>query len=185
MQYNSIINAMRDKSLSLWDFTNGLGTSLYALNLFHPLLFLLYLAGTVIGPMRVPYLMVYLEIGQIFLAVTVFYFYLKEFPITVKTRVISAYMYGFNGYLLVWGQHYQFGLYVIFAALPTSAGGEGAKEKEIQLFPGSGCELLLASVYMSYMICCILSADCLWMDLSKQERSCFSRTVVPYCWALA
>lgn len=36
MQYDSIINALRDGNLSLWDFTNGFGTSMYALNLFHP-----------------------------------------------------------------------------------------------------------------------------------------------------
>ena len=41
MHYNSIINSLRDGNLSLWDFTNGFGTSMYALNLFHPRLFLL------------------------------------------------------------------------------------------------------------------------------------------------
>lgn len=152
MQYNSIINALRDKSLSLWDFTNGLGTSLYALNLFHPLLFLLYLAGAVVGPMRVPYLMVYLEIGQIFLAVTVFYFYLKEFPVTVKTRVIAAYLYGFNGYLLVWGQHYQFGLYVILLPFLLLLVERALKKRKFSFSLALAVSFtVLASVYMSYM----------------------------------
>ena len=43
MYYNSIVNHIRNGNFSLWDFTNGFGTSMYQLNLFNPTLWLIYL----------------------------------------------------------------------------------------------------------------------------------------------
>lgn len=155
MQYDSIIHALRDGNLSLWDFTNGFGTSMYALNLFHPLLFLLYLAGAVLGPVRLPALMVFFEIGQIFLAATALFFYLGTFPLTSRAKVLGAYLYGLNGYLLVWGQHYQFGLFVILLPVLLLLAEARHKETQIQLSAGpvrqcDGIEQRLYGIYDSF-----------------------------------
>ena len=152
MHYNSIINSMRDGTLSSWDFTNGFGTSIYALNFFHPLLFLLYLAGVVLGPMRLPHLMVFLIIGQIFLAVTVLFFFLKEFSFTRKSRIIAAYIYGFNAFLIVWGQHYQFGVYAILFPLLLLLLERALKRRRFSFWLTLAIAItVMASTYMSYM----------------------------------
>ena len=152
MHYASISNAIQNGTLSLWDFTNGFGTSLYALNLFHPLLFLLYLAGAVLGAMRLPYLMVFFEIGQIFLAVSVFFFFLKEYSISLRSRVITAYIYGFSGYLIVWGQHYQFGLYTILLPLLLLLMERALKKRHFSFSLTLAVAFtVMGSVYMSYM----------------------------------
>ena len=40
-QYTSIVNHLRAHDLSFYDLTYGTGTSMYSLNLFHPVLMLL------------------------------------------------------------------------------------------------------------------------------------------------
>ena len=168
--YNSIINAIRDKNLSLWDFTNGFGTSMYSLNLFQPLLFLLYLAGVVVKPIHLPHLMVYLEIGQIFLAATVCFFYLNEFKFSRKAKVIAAYLYGLNGYLLVWGQHYQFGLYVILLPLLLLLAERAFKKRRFSFLLTLGVSLtVLGSIYMSYMTLLILGLYLLFRTISIDD----------------
>lgn len=170
MQYDSIINAIRDGNLSLWDFTNGFGTSVYALNLFHPLLFLLYLAGAVVGPSHLPSLMVFFEIGQIFLAATVAFFYLQEFHFSARTKILAAYLYGFNGYLLVWGQHYQFGLFVILLPLLLLLAERSVKKRKFS-FPLAFTVsiVVLSSVYMSYMVLLTLGLYLLFRIFSMEE----------------
>lgn len=170
MQYNSIINAIRDGNLSLWDFTNGFGTSMYALNLFHPLLFLLYLAGAVLGPVRLPSLMVFFEIGQIFLAATALFFYLGEFKLTARAKVIGAYLYGFNGYLLVWGQHYQFGLFVILLPVLLLLAERAMKKRKFSfLLALAVSATVLSSVYMAYMTLLTLGLYLLFRIFSLEE----------------
>lgn len=180
MQYDSIINALRDGNLSLWDFTNGFGTSMYALNLFHPLLFLLYLAGAVLGPVRLPSLMVFFAIGQIFLAATAVFFFVGQFRLTAKARVLGAYLYGFNGYLLVWGQHYQFGLFLILLPLLLMLAEKALKKRRFSfLLTLAVCVTVLSSVYMAYMTLLTLGLYFLFrifsMDLPEQptRKYCF------------
>ena len=170
MQYDSIIHALRDGNLSLWDFTNGFGTSMYALNLFHPLLFLLYLAGAVLGPVRLPALMVFFEIGQIFLAATALFFYLGTFPLTSRAKVLGAYLYGLNGYLLVWGQHYQFGLFVILLPVLLLLAERAIKRRKFSfLLALSVSVTVLSSVYMAYMTLLTLGLYLLFRIFSMDE----------------
>lgn len=171
MQYDSIIQALRDGNLSLWDFTNGFGTSMYALNLFHPLLFLLYLAGAVLGPVRLPSLMVFFEIGQIFLAATAVFFYLGEFKLTSRAKVLGAYLYGFNGYLLVWGQHYQFGLFVILLPVLLLLAERAVKRRKFSFLLSFTVSLtVLSSVYMAYMVLLTLGLYLLFRIFSMEMR---------------
>jgi len=150
--YNTIINHLRNGNLSLWDFNNGFGTSMFSLNLFHPFLWLIYLAGTILGPMRVPMLLVYFQIGQILLAVTAAYFYLNEFSFSNKSKCIAAYLFGFNGYLLIWGQHYQFGFYVVMLPILLLLVEKALKKKGARfLLALAVFFLVISGVYMTYM----------------------------------
>lgn len=117
MQYNAIVNHIRDGNFSAWDFTNGFGTSMLQMNLFDPSLMLLYLAGVVFGPAVMPYLLIYIHIGKIILAGLMCYQFLSCFSFSTGSRLLASYVYAFNGFLIVWGQHYQFSMIMVYLPL--------------------------------------------------------------------
>lgn len=117
MNYTAIVNDIRDGSFSLWDFSNGLGVNLFNFNLFDPFLMLLYGFGVILGP---AHMLMYLNVIQIIKMLTaglVFYWFLSQFSSSSRAKLAASYAYGFSGFLLVWGQHYQFGTAVIYLPL--------------------------------------------------------------------
>lgn len=117
MQYNSIVNHIRNGNFSIWDFSNGFGTSLLHLNLFDPSLALLFLCGSIFGPEVMAYFLIYLHIGKMVLAGLMCYQFLSCFSFSSKSRLLASYLYAFNGFLIVWGQHYQFSMISVYLPL--------------------------------------------------------------------
>ena len=117
MNYTSIVNHLRDGSFSLWDFNNGLGINQFNFNLFDPFLMLLYGAGVILGPAHMLLYINVIQILKIMVAAFAFYWFLSQFSFSVLSRMITSYAYALNGFLLVWGQHYQFGTVVIYFPL--------------------------------------------------------------------
>ena len=117
MHYQTIINHVRDGNLSFWDFNNGFGTNLFQLNLFDPTLDLLYLTGILTGTEHLLYYLVYLQIFRMMLAGVACYTFLSLFSYGEKSKLLAAYIYGLNGFMMVWGQHYQFGLALTYLPL--------------------------------------------------------------------
>lgn len=178
MQYNAIVNLLRKGDFSLWDFKNGFGTSLFAQNPFHPLLMLLYLAGTVLGPARLPALMVYFVIGEIMLAVTAAYAFVRIFGWSDRSVLLAAYFYGFNGYLIVWGQHYQFGLFVILLPLLLLCLEQALRSKKFNPWLAVITAVTVcSSVYMSYM-CLLMAGMYLIFRLLSMENSDFKTGIL-------
>lgn len=152
MHYGSIINHLRDGNFSFWDFTNGFGTSFFCLNLFDPTLILLYILGTVFGHARMLLCINYVQVFRILAAGWMFYRFLKKFSFSRQARFSASYIYGLNGFLLVWGQHYQFGIVTIYLPmLLLFAEKFLRKEKGGVLFPAAVCLSCMDSVYFSYM----------------------------------
>ncbi len=117
MQYNSIVNHLRAGDLSLWDFSNGLGSNAFVMPLFNPFLWLVYLAGVLFGPAVVSRCMIFYLIAEIILAGFFCYLFLSEFPFEERAKLPACFMYALNGYLMVWGQHYQLGTVVVYLPL--------------------------------------------------------------------
>ena len=117
MNYTSIVNHLRDGSFSLWDFNNGLGINQFNFNLFDPFLMLLYGVGVVLGPAHMLLYINVIQILKIMVAAFAFYWFLSQFSFSVLSKMITSYAYALNGFLLVWGQHYQFGTVVIYFPL--------------------------------------------------------------------
>lgn len=152
MQYATIVNHIRSGNLSLWDLNNGFGTSMFALNLFNPFLMLVYLAGILLGPGHIPGVLVFLIILEIFLAGTFCYFFLDCFSFSEGSKITASYIYGLNGYLLVWGQHYQFGAFAVFLPLLLFLLERAIRQKKFSLTaPLLIAVMVCSSVYMSYM----------------------------------
>ncbi len=152
MHYASIINHLRSGTFSFWDFTNGLGTSMFSLNMFDPTLILLYGIGVILGPAHMMIYISWVQVLRILAAGYVFYRFLKKFPFSIQARFAGAYIYGLNGYLLVWGQHYQFGIVTIYLPfLLLFAEKLLRKEKGRGFFPVVVFLCACDSVYFSYM----------------------------------
>lgn len=108
MHYNSIVNHLRNGDLSLWDSTNGFGTSMFQLSLFNPLLWIIYIVGLVFGNAAMAGCLVWVVILAMILSGIALWYYLSCFSFSEEIKLIAAYIYSFNGFIVVWGQHYAF-----------------------------------------------------------------------------
>lgn len=153
MQYNTIVNHLRSGNFSLWDFSNGFGTSMFQLNLFDPSLILLYLLGVIFGPSVMPYLLIYLHIGKLILAGLMCYQFLTCFSFSTKSRLFASYLYAFNGFLMVWGQHYQFSMAAVYLPLYLYVLEKALRKKKFSpVLPIVTALVVMYSYYMGYMI---------------------------------
>ena len=152
MYYASIVNHLRAGKFSLWDFTNGIGINLFSICQIDPSLILLYLIGVVLGPAHMLYYLVVLQILKILAAGLVFYLFLSEFSYSIQAKFMASFVYGLNGYLLVWGQHYQFGMVAVYFPLILLFAEKYMRGKRGKAF---FCVTVffsgIYSVYLSYM----------------------------------
>lgn len=152
MNYTSIVNHLRDGSFSLWDFNNGLGINQFNFNLFDPFLMLLYGVGVVLGPAHMLLYINVIQILKIMVAAFAFYWFLSQFSFSVLSKMITSYAYALNGFLLVWGQHYQFGTIVIYFPLMLLFCEKFIQKKKGKaLFPVMVFLCGIYSVYFTYM----------------------------------
>ena len=152
MHYASIVNHLRAGTFSLWDFTNGMGTNMFLLSLFDPSLILLYVIGVILGAAHMLFYLVWIQILKILVAGFVFYLFLSEFNYSRQAKFLAAFAYGLNGYLMIWGQHYQFGMVTIYLPLILLFEEKFLRgEKGRGLFPVAVFLSGIYSVYFSYM----------------------------------
>lgn len=152
MNYTSIVNHLRDGSFSFWDFNNGLGINQFNFNLFDPFLMLLYGVGVVLGPAHMLLYINVIQILKIMVAAFAFYWFLSQFSFSVLSKMITSYAYALNGFLLVWGQHYQFGTVVIYFPLMLLFCEKFIQKKKGKaLFPVMVFLCGIYSVYFTYM----------------------------------
>ena len=152
MNYTSIVNHLRDGSFSLWDFNNGLGINQFNFNLFDPFLMLLYGVGVVLGSAHMLLYINVIQILKIMVAAFAFYWFLSQFSFSVPSKMITSYAYALNGFLLVWGQHYQFGTVVIYFPLMLLFCEKFIQKKKGKaLFPVMVFLCGIYSVYFTYM----------------------------------
>lgn len=172
MHYQTIVNHIRRGSFSWWDFTNGFGTNMFNLNLFDPSLILLYLLGVITGPEHMVYYLVWIQLGRILLAGAAMYHLLGYYGISERAKFLAAYIYGLNGFLIVWGQHYQFGMITVYVPVLLFLLERSLQKKKITpLFPLMVCATAVYSTYLAYMsmilVGCYLIVRLLMME---QER---------------
>lgn len=152
MQYATVVNHLKEGNFTLWDFNNGFGTNMLSMNLFDPSLMLLYLLGVLSGTQKMLYFLSWIQVLRILLAGLVFYRYLSMFSYQIPTKFTLAFVYGFNGYLMVWGQHYQFGMVTIYLPLLLIFAEKYLrKEKGRCFFPVMTAICCVYSVYLAYM----------------------------------
>lgn len=173
MVFVSIINHIREGNFSLWDFSNGLGVNMFQYNLLDPSLLLVYLVGVLRGADRIMGVLIYVQILRILAAGLFMYLFLSAFALSERAKVFAAYIYGLNGFLMVWGQHYQFGMASVYLPLILWAAERSIKERRLKAaLPLTVFLEVLCSAYFSYM-CCLTAGIYLLFRLAYEEKLSF------------
>ncbi len=160
MHYQTIIHHLLEGDLSLWDFNNGMGINLFSLNLFDPFLMLLYLYGSLFGVSHIYRFLTVILIARVLLAGLLMYLFLSCFRLSEKSKLLAAYLYGWNGFLMVWGQHYQFGtIPLLFPLLLLVAEKAMAywKDNSVTNSKKTGPNWSLFCLSLVCFLCCIAS----------------------------
>ncbi|MBQ8317199.1 MAG: YfhO family protein [Lachnospiraceae bacterium] len=155
--YIGEVNAIREGNFSIWNWDYGLGTSL--LNnvawTFDPFGILIVALGVIFGPGSVQHLLVWMQIVKLVVLYALGKKYFSYFLNDEFSKCISAYLLTFNGYMMLWGQHYFLGTSCVFAMLLLGA---------LENFLEKDCKkggwfvalvvawILLFSYYVGYMI---------------------------------
>ncbi|MDO4477820.1 MAG: YfhO family protein [Lachnospiraceae bacterium] len=152
-QYATIISKLRAGDWSMWNEFYGLGANMYMLNMFNPLLIILYAVGALFGFAALPKLIIWWYIGEILLSAFSAYVFLSVFKLDEKAKAIASYMFAFNGFLLIWGQHYQFGVVcVIFPLLLWAIERVLRDPKRYIALILTSAVCVLNSMYLAYMM---------------------------------
>lgn len=179
MQYSTVVNHIRDGNLSFWDFTNGFGTSMYQLNLLNPSLWLLYLVGILAGPHMMAHFLIWLHMLLLILAGWMAWKFLSCFSFSFEAKLIAAYLYAFNGFLTVWGQHYQFSMMMVYLPLLLCLLERSLQKKKFSpaVVICTAC-MLLCTYYLSYMVL-IVCAMYVPLRLFQTRRDGFKGFILP------
>lgn len=154
MHYHTMVNHLKEGTFSFWDFNNGFGVNQFQLYLFDPSLLLLYAIGVLFGPEVMLEALVYVQILRILAAGAAGYFFLSEFSLSERAKVFASYLYGLNGFLLVWGQHYQFGIVTVYLPLILLMVERSLKKGKMGMgIPFSVFLIVIDSTYFAYMCC--------------------------------
>ena len=175
--YSYFINAIKSHELSFWIFQEGLGNSIFSNSelLFDPFNVILLF----FNKLTLPYAFGYIAVLKILLAGLFFYLYISCFNITPFARIAGALLYAFNGYMILWGQHYQFATILVFVPLLLYAYEKLIASSRVAikiLFSGIIAYIAIFSLYFFYMISIylLLYSTIRWLISSKNNFSVFA-----------
>lgn len=113
--YYLLTNYLSNLQLPFWSFQLGIGTSVLTLYqfLYDPFSVIYYLGGVE----YISRLIAWVFVIKIFCAAAFTYAYLRYLGIGIYSRTVASILFAFNGFLMVWGQHYFFASWVVFLPL--------------------------------------------------------------------
>jgi uncharacterized membrane protein YfhO len=149
--YTFMADSIRDLSLfGFWSFRMGIGMSTFNLGYF-----LFDLFNWLLMPFNstlMAYGIVYLMVLKIVLAGLFFFLWVRKFGVSVETAIVGAFLYAFNSYLLIWGQHIIFGTVVAFAPLLFFAVERALRQSKWVLFSIVIALCSVSSFYLFYIL---------------------------------
>jgi len=153
--YHMIVHAISTGNFSFWNFTIGLGTNILAFVsvVFDPFVFPLYVTGVVFGVHTIYYMLIFTYVIQVLSATWLCYKYLSHFELTIISKLIASYLFGFSGYMMLWGQMFFFGTAAIMLVLVLFSIEKCLKNaKWLPLLAISTFILMAWSYYIGYMV---------------------------------
>lgn len=108
--------SIKNGTFSVWSWDYGLGTSVLntAAWVMDPFGIGIVVCGIIFGLGSIHHALVWMQILKIVFAYLICKKYIKMFCKNEFAVCLGAYLYAFNGYLLLWGQHYFLGTNCIF-----------------------------------------------------------------------
>lgn len=116
--YAYVINSIRDGSFAFYDLDIGYGGTIYnyCSNFNTPLAFIsIILPGVLFGGKFIPAGLVIYRILCSVVSAAVCYLFVDLFCHKPLINALAAYAFAFNGFYLIWGQHYFFSEYCLMA----------------------------------------------------------------------
>ena len=138
-----------------WTFSMGIGANIFALKkaFLDPFQWLLYIGK----PETIPALLGYLQLLKVTLAGLAFYWYTGLFRLQKFPRLMGGILYAFCGYMMLWGQHYQFASFVVTVPLFYGSVELLIQKRNWILFPCMVGFLSALNFYSFYMLSTFLA----------------------------
>ncbi len=147
--YYFLIDQIRQGEFSFWSFKMGIGTSVLSLfPLLYEPFFPFYL---LFGVDKLSVALTYVFILKIALAGYFSYLYFTYMKVGVIPAIMCSLLYAFNGYIMLWGQHYYFSSGVVFLPLVIYALERFLQERKWGLLLFS-ISLVSLNIYFFYQI---------------------------------
>ena len=113
--YKYIITHLKHGNLKWWSFNFGIGTSIlsYGEFIFDPFNIILLLV-----PIKyLHYGILIVSLIKIYCAGIIFYLYILKIGVKEYAALIASLAWAFSGYIILWGQHYQFASMIVLFSL--------------------------------------------------------------------
>lgn len=141
---------LKSCKFDIWNWDYGLGTSI--LNVIgwtlDPFEVMVVLCGILFGIASMTYALIWMQILKIIISYLLCRAFLRYHTKNEVSVCLGAYLYAFNGYLMLWGQHYFLGTACIFLMLILIA-----IEKFLQTRGNSGKKSLAITIAFSLIYC--------------------------------
>ena len=147
----SIARKLEQADWSLWNFSYGTGVNVLTRQADMGSLFTYLLCG--FGGDSVKYGLIWIHVLRIFVSGYLCYFYLCNFKFKPIPKVLASYIFAFNGFTALWGQHYFFGSACICGVFMLWAIEKGFKSSKGFVFTAiSTFVVMCTSYYFAYMV---------------------------------
>ncbi len=174
--YYPFFMAMQEKletlDFSMWDFSYGLGTNILGrqTDVTSPFVWL----TLIFGKNAIKYLLPFSQVLKLFVSGYLCYFYLSSFNFSSSSKVIASYVFAFNGFTMLWGQHYFFATAPICAVFVLFGIERALKHRNgyIWLIISVFC-VAVSSYYFAYMILIMAAIYALFRIISIYSKSEF------------
>lgn len=114
--YVHLVNEIRDGTLSLWNFNWGLGCDTLTRQewIMDPCAWMAVGSGLLFGVRSIKHVLLLAQFIKIMICALVCFEFLGFYGFSHKARFTASCIFAFNGWLMLWGQHYYFGMAVVY-----------------------------------------------------------------------
>ena len=176
--YKYLLEAMKAGNLYGWSFSLGLGN-----NTFSIMWWLLDPFNIILLPLSVdsiPYGFVFVMITKIFTSGIFFYLYLSKIRVKNLPAVIAALAWAFNGYMILWGQHYLFATTVVLFTITMYGIEKMISENKKTAFVIGIFLLITNSSYMAYFVSLFIAVYILTRYFMLYKFNCLK--IIGFIW---
>ena len=150
--YMNCVRRIQEGTFGIWNWDYGLGTSLMnnISQTLDPFGLFVILGGVIGGISKVRRLLVVAQILKIVLSALLCRYFLKMFHVSEKAACVGGYLYAFNGYLMLWGQHYLLGTICVYQIIILIFLEKLLREVKVKYIAGLGVAVAASTLYSYY-----------------------------------